>query len=66
MSVGEPTSDTTNLLDLTSVLSSRLVGLNSEKLRTFSSFMDLPPLPSRHHFTSIQKEVIIAAENEHS
>ena len=38
MSVGEPTSSTTtNLLDLTSVLSSRLVGLNSEKLRTFSS-----------------------------
>ena len=64
MSVGEPTSSaTTNLLDLTSVLSSRLVGLNSE-LRTFSSCMDLPPPPSRHYFNKIQKEVLIAAEKE--
>ena len=65
MSVGEPTSSaTTNLLDLTSVLSSRLVGLNSEKLRTFSSCMDLSPPLSRHYFNKIQKEVLIAAEEE--
>ena len=65
MSVGEPTSSaTTNLLDLTSVLSSRLVGLNSEKLRTFSSCMGIPPPPSRYHFNKIQKEVLIAAEKE--
>ena len=64
MNVGETNSGTTNLLDLTSVLSIRLVGLNSEKLRAFSSCMDLPPPPSRYHFPTIQAEVLIAAEKE--
>ena len=64
MCIGETKSGTTNSLNLTSVLSSRLVGLNSENLRTFSSCMDLPRPLSRHHFPKMQKEVLIAAEKE--
>ena len=64
MNVGEIGSKSTNILDLSSVLGSRLAGIPSEKLRTFSASMGLPPPPIQYHHTKIMNEVIIAAEKE--
>ena len=64
MNVGEINSDATNLLDLSCVLGGRLAGLNSEKLRTYHSFIRLPPPPNPCRFAKINAEVLNAGAAE--
>ena len=46
MNVGEVNPSTTNRLDISCVLGARIVGMNSEMLRTFHACVNLPPAPS--------------------
>ena len=64
MNVGEVNPSTTNRLDISCVLGLRIVGMNSEKLRTFNPCVNLPPAPSPYTFTKIHSEVLTAAEKE--
>ena len=48
------------------VLGARIVGMNSEKLRTFNGCVNLPPVPTPYTFTKIHSEVLTAAEEESS
>ena len=64
MNVGEVNPSTTNRLDISCVLGARIVGMNSEKLRTFNGCVNLPPAPTPYTFTKIHSEVLTAAEEE--
>ena len=61
--VGEIKSRT-NRLDLSCVLGARIVGINSENLRTLNACMNLPPAPTQYTFNKTHKKVLATAEEE--
>ena len=66
MNVGEIKSpdSPTNRLDLSCVLGARMVGMNSENLRTFNACMNLPPAPTQYTFDKTHRLVLAAVEEE--
>ena len=63
MNVGEIKSPT-NRLDVSCVLGARIVGINSEILRTLNACMNLPPVPTQYTFNKTHKRVLAADEEE--
>ena len=63
MNVGEIKSPT-NRLDVSCVIGARIVGINSENLRTLNACKNLPPAPTQYTFNKSHKKVLAAAEEE--
>ena len=64
MNVGVVGSKSTNVLDSSCVLGARLAGINSEKLRVYHASLGLPPPPSSYSYPRIEKQLLVAVENE--
>ena len=47
-----------------SVLGARLVGLGNEKLKLYHASLNIPSPPSRATFALVQRDILIAAEEE--